>query len=31
MPLTPKESDALIAKEIESNIAILKAAGLKLN
>ena len=31
MPLTPTEFDALIAKEIESNIAIVKAAGLKFN
>ena len=29
MPLTPTEFDALIAKEIESNIALVKAAGLK--
>jgi tripartite-type tricarboxylate transporter receptor subunit TctC len=29
MPLTPAEFDALIAKEIESNIALVKAAGLK--
>ena len=29
MPLTPAEFDALIAKEIENNIAIVKAAGLK--
>lgn len=31
MPLTPAEFDALIAKEIESNKAIVKAAGLKFN
>ncbi len=31
MPLTSTEFDALIAKEIESNIAIVKAAGLKFN
>jgi tripartite-type tricarboxylate transporter receptor subunit TctC len=31
MPLTPAEIDALIAKEIESNIALVKAAGLKFN
>ncbi len=29
MPLTPAEFDALIAKEIAANIAIVKAAGLK--
>ncbi len=29
MPLTPAEFDALIAKEIENNITIVKAAGLK--
>ena len=29
MPLAPAEFDALIAKEIENNIAIVKAAGLK--
>ena len=29
MPLTPAEFDALIAKEIQSNIALVKAAGLK--
>ena len=29
MPLKPAEFDALIAKEIENNIAIVKAAGLK--
>jgi tripartite-type tricarboxylate transporter receptor subunit TctC len=29
MPLTPAEFDALIAKEIETNKAIVKAAGLK--
>jgi tripartite-type tricarboxylate transporter receptor subunit TctC len=31
MPLTPAEFDTLIAKEIESNKAIVKAAGLKFN
>lgn len=31
MPLTPAEFDALIAKEIENNMAIVKAAGLKFN
>ena len=31
MPLEPAEFDALIAKEIESNKAIVKAAGLKFN
>lgn len=31
MPLTPKEFDALIVKEIDNNIAIVKAAGLKFN
>jgi tripartite-type tricarboxylate transporter receptor subunit TctC len=31
MPLTPAEFDALIAKEIESNKAIVRAAGLKFN
>jgi len=31
MPLTPAEFDALIAKEIEGNKAIVKAAGLKFN
>jgi tripartite-type tricarboxylate transporter receptor subunit TctC len=31
MPLTPKEFDAMIAKEIEINIALVKAAGLKFN
>lgn len=31
MPLSPAEFDALIAKEIESNKAIVKAAGLKFN
>ena len=31
MPLTPAQFDALIAKEIESNKAIVKAAGLKFN
>lgn len=31
MPLKPKEFDALIVKEIENNIAIVKAAGLKFN
>ena len=31
MPLTPKEFDAMIAKEIQTNIAVAKAAGLKFN
>jgi tripartite-type tricarboxylate transporter receptor subunit TctC len=31
MPLTPKEFDAMIVKEIETNIALVKAAGLKFN
>jgi len=31
LPLTPAQFDALIAKEIESNKAIVKAAGLKFN
>ena len=31
MPLTPAEFDALIAKEIVSNLALAKAAGLKFN
>src|SRR5262245_9197462 len=31
MPLTPAEFDALIKKEIEVNIALVKAAGLKFN
>ena len=31
MPLTPTEFDAMIAKEIETNIALVKAAGLKFN
>ena len=31
LPLTPAEIDALIAKEIASNIALAKAAGLKFN
>lgn len=31
MPLKPAEIDAMIAKEIENNIAIVKAAGLKFN
>ncbi len=31
MPLTPAQFDALIAKEIESNKALVKAAGLKFN
>jgi tripartite-type tricarboxylate transporter receptor subunit TctC len=31
MPLTPAEFDALIAKEVEVNKAIVKAAGLKFN
>ena len=31
MPLAPTEFDAMIAKEIETNIALVKAAGLKFN
>jgi tripartite-type tricarboxylate transporter receptor subunit TctC len=31
MPLAPVDFDALIAKEIETNKAIVKAAGLKFN
>jgi tripartite-type tricarboxylate transporter receptor subunit TctC len=31
MPLTPAEFDAMIAKEIQTNIALAKAAGLKFN
>jgi len=31
MPLTPAEFDAMIAKEIASNLALAKAAGLKFN
>jgi tripartite-type tricarboxylate transporter receptor subunit TctC len=31
MLLTPVQFDALIKKEIESNIALVKAAGLKFN
>ncbi len=31
MPLKPTEFDALIAKEIKNNLAIVKAAGLKFN
>ena len=31
MPLSPAEFDALIKKEIEINIALVKAAGLKFN
>jgi tripartite-type tricarboxylate transporter receptor subunit TctC len=31
MPLSPQELDAMIAKEITSNIALAKAAGLKFN
>ena len=31
MPLSPTEFDALIAKEIEANKALVKAAGLKFN
>jgi tripartite-type tricarboxylate transporter receptor subunit TctC len=31
MPLTPAQFDALIVKEIESNLAIVKATGLKFN
>jgi len=31
MPLTPIEFDAMIAKEIETNITLVRAAGLKFN
>ena len=31
MPLSPAQIDALIAREIETNIAIVKSAGLKFN
>jgi tripartite-type tricarboxylate transporter receptor subunit TctC len=31
MPLTPAEFDALVKKEIDSNIALVQAAGLKFN
>jgi tripartite-type tricarboxylate transporter receptor subunit TctC len=31
MPMTPKEFDALIRREIAANIALVKAAGLKFN
>jgi len=31
MPMTPAEFDALIKKEIETNLALVKAAGLKFN
>jgi tripartite-type tricarboxylate transporter receptor subunit TctC len=31
MPLTPEGFDAMIAKEIVSNIKLMKAAGAKLN
>ncbi len=31
LPLSPKEFDAMIAKEIASNIELAKAAGLKFN
>jgi tripartite-type tricarboxylate transporter receptor subunit TctC len=31
MPLTPKEFDAMIAKEIQTNIALAQTAGLKFN
>jgi tripartite-type tricarboxylate transporter receptor subunit TctC len=31
MPLTPQEFDAMITKEIVSNIKVMKAAGVKLN
>jgi tripartite-type tricarboxylate transporter receptor subunit TctC len=31
MPLSPAEFDRLIAKEIDANIALVKAAGLKFN
>jgi tripartite-type tricarboxylate transporter receptor subunit TctC len=31
MPLTPAEFDAMIAKEVKNNIALVKALGLKFN
>ena len=31
MPISPTEFDAMIAKEIKNNLAIVKAAGLKFN
>jgi len=31
LPLSPAEFDALIRKEIQANIALVKAAGLKFN
>jgi tripartite-type tricarboxylate transporter receptor subunit TctC len=31
MPLTPQKLDAMIAKEVASNIKLAKAAGLKFN
>jgi tripartite-type tricarboxylate transporter receptor subunit TctC len=31
MPLNPAEFDAMIAKEIEANLKLAKAAGLKFN
>jgi hypothetical protein len=31
MPLSPREIDAMIAKEIAQNINLAKAAGLKFN
>jgi tripartite-type tricarboxylate transporter receptor subunit TctC len=31
MPMTPAQFDALIKKEIATNIALVKAAGLKFN
>jgi tripartite-type tricarboxylate transporter receptor subunit TctC len=31
MPLEPEQFDALIAKEVETNKALVKAAGLKFN
>ena len=31
MPLLPAEFDALIAKEIDINIALVRAAGIKFN
>jgi tripartite-type tricarboxylate transporter receptor subunit TctC len=31
MPLTPAEFDALVRKEIDTNIALVKAAGIKFN
>jgi len=31
MPLSPAEFDALIKKEVVANIALVKAAGIKIN